>query len=43
MPDGFFALESGLIVTAQLTPGFWFIPYSDIPQIAHPISSAAAK
>jgi hypothetical protein len=33
---GVFAAENGLIITAQLTPGFWFLPYSEIPQLSQP-------
>ena len=33
-PNGVFATPRGLLITAQLTPGFWFLPYSEIPQLA---------
>lgn len=36
---GVFATENGLIITAQLTPGFWFLPYSEIPQLSQPAAS----
>jgi len=33
VPNGVFATPRGVLFTAQLTPGFWFLPYSEIPQL----------
>jgi hypothetical protein len=35
-PNGFFATGNGLVITVRGTPGFWFLPYSEIPQLSQP-------
>jgi len=34
--NGLFATPQGLVITAQMSPGFWFLPYAEIPQLSQP-------